>query len=756
MSTAGIINIQFPEQEHGVLSRLNAMRQQGQLCDIAVRAGQQEFPCHRAVLAASCGHFHSIFVQGVLCFPKKPTKETLDLSFISAEVFSIILDYIYTANLQCPAGMIEGVLQAAKLLEIEPLMRQLPVFVGDTAPISSVNHAPGVSVGGAPISYLNRGPSLNCRSPLVSSLGETPVSSLTHVSRVSTETQVIHPSDTVSSLVATSKTTVPESLAEMLTEPEENVHMDQPTSQRALDNVVVKQELPDLPDASQDTWSPPSPGFPPIPHLSPDNSDEEEESGMSSWSPWVNDEYSRVLSAEKVTELEQNCRRCGRKDNSVRYFIRTLKEWCLARNKPTDFETLPCGELSRLLQQFYYELRNPAGGRYGAQTMLAFRSAIKTYLIHHPAGTGYNIISDAAFTAANNTLQQVLKDCSIGFEAKCGIKSLNIPDLQKLFDTRTLGTSTPVSLQRLVWFYFTIHFHVRTSDEWLRLKKEDLTLHEDLTLQDQLGKEKAYFTLRRPGREYIQLEDRMYAAGGKLCPVAVTKLYLKKLNPFCSSLFQKPVRGTHQPRKGRWYKDHPPGQNYISFMMKGISEDAGLSLNYTNSRIRNTTRQDLVSAGIFPSPSPEPITPKPVAPVVAPLATSQHYNHSTPVTGSNNDLGASAVLKVLGFSKGMATPTSQQNQQVHGTLGSVMQSLSLPPGGAINGHHRADLCVKQKPVTELQLGNVESDVSGNGADLDSEVKKGSGEDIRRSTRKRKIMNFLEDSDDDQEDDWLSE
>ncbi|KAI8489498.1 BTB/POZ domain-containing protein kctd1 [Branchiostoma belcheri] len=266
------------------------------------------------------------------------------------------------------------------------------------------------------------------------------------------------------------------------------------------------------------------------------------------------------------------------------------------------------------------------------------------------------------------------------------------------------------------------------------------------------SKEKAYFTLRRPGREYIQLEDRMYAAGGKLCPVVVTKLYLKKLNPFCSSLFQKPVRGTHQPRKGRWYKDHPPGQNYISLMMKGISEDAGLSLNYTNSRIRNTTRQDLVSAGIFPSP--EPVTQQPVAPVVGPLATSQCYNHSTPVTGGNPDLGASTVLKVLGGSKGMATPASQQNQQVHGTLGSVMQSLGLP-GGAINGHHRADLCVKQKPATELQ-GNLESNVSGYGADLDSEVKKGPGEDIRRSTRKRKIVNFLEDSDDDQGDDWLSE
>ncbi|XP_035672166.1 piggyBac transposable element-derived protein 4-like [Branchiostoma floridae] len=174
------------------------MRLQSQLCDVTVWAGGQKFHCHQAVLAASSGHFHSIFVQGVLCFPKKPTNETLDLSFISAEVFSIILDYIYTANIHCPTGIVADVLQAAKTLEIEPLTTQLPAFVGGATPISGLNNT---SV-----------PSVSVEKP---------------------------PPSSITSSVGGSKLNVPNSLAEMLSEQEENT--DQPAGQSAMEDVVVKQ-----------------------------------------------------------------------------------------------------------------------------------------------------------------------------------------------------------------------------------------------------------------------------------------------------------------------------------------------------------------------------------------------------------------------------------------------------------------------------------------------------------------------------------
>ncbi|XP_066278717.1 uncharacterized protein [Branchiostoma lanceolatum] len=674
-----MIHLQFPQQEHGVLSQLNTMRLQGQLCDVSVLAGGQKFHCHQAVLAASSGHFHGIFVQGVLCFPKRPTIETLDLSFISAEVFSVVLDYIYTSNLHCPTGIIADVLQAAKTLEIEPLVRQLPVFVG-TAPISSLNGAPSLSV-------------------------ETPQPSRTIPSVVSASEM------TMSSVVSASRMTVPESLVEMLTEPEEN--SDQSASQSAMGDVVVKQELLDPLEASQDPWSSPGTSLPPIPHLSLDNG-EREHAEMMSWTAWVNDEYSRRLGAEKIADLEQNCRRCARKDNSVRWYIRTLKEWCLSRNKSPDFETLPPDQLSRLLQQFYYELRNPSGGRYSGHTMLGFRSTIKTYLLNHPAKPTFDITHDSTFSAANKTLLKVVKECPIGFEV--GIKAISFPDLQKLFDSGTLGTSTPNSLQRLIWFYFTVHFHVKTTNEWLMLKKKDLTLHNQ-------GRKDAYFTLRRPVKGGQQIEDRMYATGGPLCPVAVTKLYLKRLNTLCNSLLQKPVRG-RLARSGRWFKEHPPGQNYLVYMMKGISIDAGLSLTYTNNRIRSTTRQDLVRAGIFQT-------------LVASGA------------GGNHALGATTLLHTLGQSLDMATPTSQQ---VVGMPGSPIQSHSLPGGFAEDASgQQAHVIIKQAIELHENLSDNDGDWHPSHFNPVSEIKEQPRKGVRRSTRKRMLGILLEDANDDDDD-----
>ncbi|XP_078584623.1 uncharacterized protein LOC144866805 [Branchiostoma floridae x Branchiostoma japonicum] len=737
MAATGMLHLQFPGQEHAVLSQLNTMRLQSQLCDVTVWAGGQKFHCHQAVLAASSGHFHSIFVQGVLCFPKKPTNETLDLSFISAEVFSIILDYIYTANIHCPTGIVADVLQAAKTLEIEPLTTQLPAFVGGATPISGLNN--------------------------------------TSVPNVSVEKP---PPSSITSSVGGSKLNVPSSLAEMLSEPEENT--DQPAGQSAMEDVVVKQEPLYPLEASQDLLSSPSTSLPPIPHLSTDDGEEEEDLEMMSWTRWINDESSRRLGAEEIAELEENCRRCARKDNSVRCCIRTLKEWCLSRNKPVDFETLPGDQLCRLLQQFYYEVRNPDGRHYGAQTMLGFRSAIKTYLLHHPAQPNFNIVTDTAFSAANKTLLKVVKDCPIGFEAKFGIKAISFPDLQKLFSTGTLSTSTPTSLQRLVWFYFTIHFHIKTMDEWLMLRKKDLTLHKQ-------GKNNAYFTLGGPGRKGERLEDRMYAAGGRLCPVAVTKFYLKKLNVQCQSLLQKPVRGRLFHGRGRWYKDHVPGQNYITAMMKNISIDAGLSLTYTNNRIRKTTRQDLNFAGVFSSSSS--ITSEVVNQLMASFGPSQFetYNHSAPVTAAseavtqpvaplgvsqvkmpvieiNTSLGAAILRHGPEQSQGMATPPSQQ---VGGTLGSFEQLPGLPGGFAeeTNGQ-QAHLDINQGSVMAATTQNsaiglqrrladsVHGDLNDLLFDPESTMKKRPMKGVRRSTRKRKCEFLLKEEEDDDDDDWI--
>eukprot|EP00058_Branchiostoma_floridae_P007283 XP_002592771.1 hypothetical protein BRAFLDRAFT_117718 [Branchiostoma floridae] len=144
MASSHIITIPFQEQERRLLSQLNRMREQDQLCDMTVRVGTREFRCHQAVLAASSGHFLSVFVQGVLSFPK-----ILDLTFTSADVFSIILDFIYTASLKCPPDVLPQVLQAAKgyikqggVRPAQPISANLPVPAGVNTLPAGVNTLP--------------------------------------------------------------------------------------------------------------------------------------------------------------------------------------------------------------------------------------------------------------------------------------------------------------------------------------------------------------------------------------------------------------------------------------------------------------------------------------------------------------------------------------------------------------------------------------------------------------------------------------
>ena len=70
--------------------------------------------------------------------------------------------------------------------------------------------------------------------------------------------------------------------------------------------------------------------------------------------------------------------------------------------------------------------------------------------------------------------------------------------------------------------------------------------------------------------------------------LSLIKLYLSKLHPECTWLFQQ-----HRTRALRtdnvWFKKEPLGINSIGKMMLNISKEAGLSRTYTSHSVRATT-----------------------------------------------------------------------------------------------------------------------------------------------------------------------
>lgn len=62
----------------------------------------------------------------------------------------------------------------------------------------------------------------------------------------------------------------------------------------------------------------------------------------------------------------------------------------------------------------------------------------------------------------------------------------------------------------------------------------------------------------------------MYETGGELCPVQSFQLYLRKLHPLQSRLFQQPRRKS-TPASPMWYGKAPIGEKALQQMMANIS-----------------------------------------------------------------------------------------------------------------------------------------------------------------------------------------
>ena len=101
-------------------------------------------------------------------------------------------------------------------------------------------------------------------------------------------------------------------------------------------------------------------------------------------------------------------------------------------------------------------------------------------------------------------------------------------------------------------------------------------------------------------RENDENEDviLMEATGKESCPVRSYKLYVSKLNPNLTALFQRPKKSPPQDPNKPWYDNMVVGEKSLGGMMKNISRESQLSRVYTNHSIRAITITILDSNGV--------------------------------------------------------------------------------------------------------------------------------------------------------------
>ena len=105
-----------------LLSKCAQFREQGEFIDVGLKVGEEVFSAHRIVLAANSDYFHAMFAHGM----KESNQEVIELKdeSISAAALKIVLDSIYSGDLQVNDENIFDVPVAADHLQVTSVVQQ--------------------------------------------------------------------------------------------------------------------------------------------------------------------------------------------------------------------------------------------------------------------------------------------------------------------------------------------------------------------------------------------------------------------------------------------------------------------------------------------------------------------------------------------------------------------------------------------------------------------------------------------------------
>ncbi|XP_058601937.1 zinc finger and BTB domain-containing protein 7B isoform X1 [Onychostoma macrolepis] len=131
----GLIGIPFPEHSNELLSRLNAQRRTGLLCDLTLTSRGARYPTHRSVMAAVSLYFRRLFGaeegeedgEGV-----GDSCSVCQLDCVSPDALAALLEFAYTATLTIRSSGMREVLKGAQLLGIQCVADACRDILGET------------------------------------------------------------------------------------------------------------------------------------------------------------------------------------------------------------------------------------------------------------------------------------------------------------------------------------------------------------------------------------------------------------------------------------------------------------------------------------------------------------------------------------------------------------------------------------------------------------------------------------------------
>ncbi|XP_051999781.1 zinc finger and BTB domain-containing protein 7C-like isoform X1 [Xyrauchen texanus] len=141
----GLIGIPFPEHSNELLSRLNAQRRSGLLCDLTLTSRGARYPTHRSVMAAVSLYFRRLFGadedeeggEGV-----GDSCSVCQLDCVSPDALAALLEFAYTATLTIRSSGMREVLKGAQLLGIQCVADACRDILGESGDVEEAARLP--------------------------------------------------------------------------------------------------------------------------------------------------------------------------------------------------------------------------------------------------------------------------------------------------------------------------------------------------------------------------------------------------------------------------------------------------------------------------------------------------------------------------------------------------------------------------------------------------------------------------------------
>ncbi len=130
MSKLKLISAADTQYPASLLKSINDERHSGLFCDITIIVQDRKFKAHKCVLSASSTYFHQLLtVAG----------QVIELNFIKADIFDVILNYIYTSKIyRVRSDRLEDLISAGQALGV--------TFIANLGtPLAQVKGLPGLS-----------------------------------------------------------------------------------------------------------------------------------------------------------------------------------------------------------------------------------------------------------------------------------------------------------------------------------------------------------------------------------------------------------------------------------------------------------------------------------------------------------------------------------------------------------------------------------------------------------------------------------